>query len=449
MVYLQIALILCLIFGISGFFLEKKLWINPLTIFCGLWAVILYFSSLQKYTMYMASNEKNYIIMIGIISYILGYLINRLFLKNIHFKFGRHSFYSISKKYQTIPRYTMLYAFCIVCIVYTLFTLINVIRQSGTFNLGTIQNMLQSGDIVSANGPILNAISLLIIAPVKFALPAITAVDFWFGRRDKILLYMTICLVIINMLSSANRTSFMLFFLWLLMVLTIYLYHYEKEKRKFYDKVLSNKVIAKINKYKRLLIVVGILAFVLMTLSRGTSSITKQLYLYFSMPPSMFEIWADKIEAGNVYGYGIASLLGFIYPFFYIFKNLLGLGIPQIIQSIYDWTMLTDTLWVWPGKNIRANAYVSIFWFLYLDGRQIGVVIGMFILGLITSRSFSNITSKSVSAKQIAIYCCLFYVILFSFVRLQFTLSRIALAFIFIIFFTYKNVPKEIGVKKL
>ena len=443
MTYVNVGIVICIIFAIVGYLSEKKLWMNPITIFCGLWAVILYFSSKQNYTMYMASDEKNLFILIGIIAFIGGYYINKVFFQRIHLRIGRYSRYYEDTHYETIPRYKLLYALCWICLLYTLFTLVNVIRQSGTFNLGTIQKMLQSGDIVSGNSSIINAIAILIISPVKFVLPAITAVDFWFGRRDRKLLYMTLGLAIINMLSSANRTSFLLFFVWLFIVGKLFLYQNNRKRSDFYNKLLNNHLIAKIKKYMSILVIVGIVAFVLMTISRGSSSILKQLYLYFSMPPSMFEIWSQKIEAENVYGYGIASLLGFIYPICYVFKNLLGFPMPQIVQSIYDWTVLTDTLWVWPGKNIKANAYVSLFWFLYLDGRIVGIVIGMLILGIVTSRSFFAVCSKRYSARQVALYCCIFYIILFSYVRLQFSLSRVALGILFVMFVAYKVSPIE------
>lgn len=440
MVYLQITILICVCFAVIGYFSEKKIIINPLSIFCALWAIILCFSSLEEYTMYRASDEINFMILIGITAYIVGYYFNKIFLKKIHFCFGKYLYHRSNTVRNVIPRYQLLYALCIISILYTLYTFFNTIRQSGTFNLGIIQSMLQSGDIVSSNGPVLNAIALLVVAPFKFVIPAITAVDYWFGRRDKKLLYMTIVLITINMLSSANRTSFLLFFVWLLVVTIIYLYHIRLENKKKYNNYFSGRLISKIRNYRKYIVIIATIAFVLMSVSRGVSSFFRQFYLYFSMPPRMFEIWAENVEQSNIYGYGVASMLGFIYPLFYFIKNLLGIEIPQLVQSMYDWTMQPEYTWVYPGRNIYANAYVSVFWTLYVDGRIIGIIIGMLFLGIIASRSFSNIVSKTYSARQIAVYCCMFYVILFSFVRFQFTLSRIALAFIFVMFFAYKIV---------
>lgn len=443
MIYICVCILICIVFLVIGYYTEKRNVFNPVSLFCGLWAVIMFFSSLQMYSMILADDEINKMILIGIVAYLLGYYFGKLFLQKIHLKIGCYSRYKVDTQFEAVPRYQLLYLLGCVCLVYSMYSLVNVFIQVGGFNLGAIQKMLQSGDYESHNSALLNAMSILIISPVKFALPAITAVDFWYGKRDKKLLIITICLILISMLSSANRTSFLLFFMWLILVAYIKGHHY-KRKKSIDSLKTRQKRLHKMKKYIWIFIVIGVIAFVFMTFSRGTSLIFRQIYLYFSMQPRMFEIWAGKIETENICTYGMASILGFIYPIFYVIKNLLGLNrIPTLVQSAYDWTMLTDTLWVWPGRNIFANAYVSIFWFFYLDGRLIGIIFGMFILGCVVSKSYSNIISYQCSARQIAIYCVIFYVIVFSFVRFQFTQSKIVLGLVFIALCAYKMVPKS------
>lgn len=444
MAYLYTGVIICCIFAVVGYLSEKKIMFNPVTVFCALWAVILFFSAQQKYTMYMASNKINVVILWGIFAYIAGYYVNKVFFNRIHIKIGRKpSRYQSDIRRVAVPRYQLLYFLCGICLLYTVFDLARVVIQSGTFNLGTIQKMLQSGDISNANSSIINALVVLVISPVKFILPAITAVDFFYGRRDRKLLALTICLIFINMLSTANRTSFLLFFLWLFFVATLYLHHNTAKNQRWMQRVDNNRFLAKIKKYKWWIVLVAIIAFVIMTMSRTSTSMFRQIYLYFAMPPSMFEIWAEKIEAEGAFGYGIASLLGFIYPVFYVLKNLLGIPMPDIVESMYDWNMLTDTTWVWPGQNIRANAYVSVFWFFYLDARLIGVIIGMFLFGFVASRSYQNVVASKHSARQVAVCCCVLYSVLFSYVRFQFSLTRVALGLVFVMFFAYRMELEE------
>lgn len=268
--YLYVAILLCGMFTIVGFFTEKKILFNPITMFCGLWSVVLFFSSQKKFTMNVASSERNALILYGLIAYVFGYYVNKVFLDRVHIKIGKFSRYQTDKKKNAVPRYKLLYTLCTICLAYTMYDLARVVLQAGTLNLGTIQGMLQSGEISNSNSSILNAIIILVISPIKFILPAITAVDFFYGKRDKKLLWMTVGLILINMLSTANRTSFLLFFLWLFFVATLYLYHNAEKK---------NAIVLKIRKYKREIVCVALVVFIIMTSSRTSSSIYGLLML--------------------------------------------------------------------------------------------------------------------------------------------------------------------------
>lgn len=433
--------IICFIFCLIGYYSEKKIILNPITVFCGIWMVILFLSTLGYYTMDVASENTFMIMTFGIVFYIIGYYVNKLLLNKWHIALNGKTRISIDKNCKAVPRYNLLYFLLILCILFSLFNFVNVVRQVGIFSLGMVQTLLQSGDYDSNYNAIMGALSVLIVAPVSFAIPAITAVDFWYGKRDRKLLGLTIVLLVVRMLSSANRTGFILFFVYLIVTAIIYLYHHKR--RNLINDSTKPSMARKIRKYIFGLAIFGSLAFILMTMSRG-SKLFKNIYLDLAMPPRMFEIWAETIEKNDVHGYGIGSFLGFVYPIFYFLKNLLRLGkLPDIVQAMFDWTLLTDSSWVWPGRNIKANAYVSLFWFFYLDGRFLGVLIGSFIFGMIASRSFTNVVSREHSARQVATYCLIFYSILYSFVRFQFTLYKFALAVVFVMFFAYRMVPKN------
>ena len=180
-----------------------------------------------------------------------------------------------------------------------------------------------------------------------------------------------------------------------------------------------------------------------MTMARG-SSVFFNITQNFSIPPQMFEIWKEKVDDLEIFGYGSASLMGVCFPLFYILGNILKIIYPNNILSVYNLINLTDTQWVWVGKKITANAYVSVFWFLYTDFRLPGIILGMFIYGYIAS-SLYNKTLKYKDAKHVSLYCIMFYSILYSFVRMQFSQARIILGLIFISLFAYRrgNLKKE------
>lgn len=438
-------IIICIAFVIMGYFFEKKMIINPITVFCGIWSIVLSFSILGFYTMPQATDNTYKVILVGTICFVMGYYFDKKVLHVTHFKIGKHSRNYYDKKFEAIPRYQLLYVLLIICIFYAAISFVGILRNVETFNLYNVQKLLQSGEYSSGQSAWLLAFAFFVIHPAAFAIPAITAVDFWYGRRDKKLIILTIVMLAVRLLGNANRTSVVLLLIYMIVIAYIYMFqHRNRVASNDSDKNVSKRII---RRYIALIIAVGIIAFVLMTMSRG-ARLFRNIYLNLAIPLRMYEIWAEDIESSYVYGYGMASLLGFVYPVFYFIKNFFGLsGIPEIVQSMYDWTMLTDSKWVWPGENIKANAYVSIFWSLYVDARWVGVVIGMFLFGVVASRSYNSAISLKGSIRQKAIFCMIIYAILFSFIRFQFSQFMFALAFLFIAFPAYKMVPKRTGEK--
>jgi len=432
MIYAALGIVICVLFTFYSIHTEKTI-VNPLTVFCCIWSVVLFFSCLCYYTLYEPESSTYNIILIGIVSFIAGYYSIKVFGKTITFNT------SAKDKTVTVLNYQLVYFFAVICILTFLWSLINVVRQISGFNLRNIQLLLQSSEYESNSSPFWNALSLLIVQPASFAIAALAAADFWAGRRDKKLFWFTIIMLFIRLLSSANRTTLMSFIIY---IIVIGILKNSKKRQISRNTDIDESSVTRRKNRKMIIqtIIVGLCIFVIMTMSRG-SRIFRNLYLNFAMPPEMLELWCKQVDDSYLIGYGMASLNGFLYPIMYILKNVLGLSsLPGHFQDIYNLTMLTDTSWQWIGTTIRANAYVSVYWFLYLDGRWIGVAIGMFIYGGVLAGSFKKVV-KNMSAKQLSVYCLMFYGILYSLARMPFTLSKYTLAIVFIVFFAYKKKP--------
>ena len=146
----------------------------------------------------------------------------------------------------------------------------------------------------------------------------------------------------------------------------------------------------------------------------------------------MFDYWAQGVDARNLLGYGIASLNGFIFPFLYLLKNGLGLQFPKHWLSIYQLILSTDSQWTTITiSGTRANAYVSLFWYFYVDGRCAGVFLGSMLYGLLMSNSFSSVIKKP-NIKTICMYSFLLQGLLFSFIRMQTSNLYYAMAIVYI-----------------
>lgn len=158
----------------------------------------------------------------------------------------------------------------------------------------------------------------------------------------------------------------------------------------------------------------------------------------------MFEQWAEKADKLHLLGYGMASTNGFSFAVFYILKNLGLMSYPEAWHSINTIIGETQTQWmIISSFSSRANAYVSLFWYLYLDGRVVGIIIGMLIYGIIGARSYWT-ALKNMSCKAMCIYAFILQGLIMSFVRLQFGNIIYAVAFIMILcFYRRVKVKKE------
>jgi len=329
-----------------------------------------------------------------------------------------------------------MYFLTIVCCFFALLDLINLSRQTPDWSMRTIQQLLRSEYFQSNSSQWLNMLSFLVIQPIALAIPALAASDYWIGKKDRKLMILSLIMMVLRVLSTGNRGIIIIFFIYFLVAGLLV----NSSKVNTIIKILKKKK----QRNKRLIIyvaLVGIALFVFMTVFSRQSTLFRNVYLNFAMPPSMLEVWINEVEYQNLIGFGMASLNGFINPIFYILRNIFGLQTPVHFQNIYDLTMLTDVRWVRIGDEIIANAYVTGFWFLYLDGRIFGVIIGMFLYGAILAKSFTK-TIKTLSVKQVSLYCMHFHGLFFSFIRIPFTQVRFVIALLFISLISFQTEKK-------
>ncbi|MCC8067336.1 MAG: oligosaccharide repeat unit polymerase [Lachnospiraceae bacterium] len=421
-------IIICVVCAIAAYIAGSRIVMNPVTVFCSVWAVVLFLSGLHLYTMYLPSDHTYLMITSGIVCFVLGCLVYQTFAGMYSLTAGGRPISGFHSRQEDVLRYRLTYVLLILSIAVALRNLAGVAASLNSFSLSSVQTLLQSGDYENGLSPVMKALSILVVQPVGFAVPAVVAVDWWKGRKDRVLLLLAVIYMLLRMLSSANRTALILFFLYLIVVPIVGSYGGVREERR------------KMVRLAAPLIAVGIIAFVLMSLSRGAS--LRTLYLDFAMAPEMFEIWAGKIDEAMVRGNGLTGIFGWVYALFYVIKNasLNLIPMPELVQTLYDWIQLTDTKWVWPGESIRANAYVSIFWSFYVDGRWMGIIVEMFLFGIFAAAAYRRATILY-TRKGMALYCIMFYALAFSFVRYQFSLSKVALAVFYIAFVLYRREP--------
>ena len=415
----QIGIAFCFIVALVAM-REERTVINPLSVFCFVWMAVLFFSTNTTRLDYPQNETIGWII-IGVVAYTLGYIFQRIL--KIRFTFGS---WATLRDQVAIPRYKLLLFCASVCMLFFLRDLILVFLNGGSFNLRYIQQFLRSSDYTIVSNPIENTINLLFIQPIAFALPAICAVDIFYGEKNKHLITITVLMLLFKMMSTANRSGFLLLFIYILIVGLIFIRN---------SRSLSFKNNRLLKRYKYLLLAIVIIAslvLVITTISRGVD-LSTNIYLNLAIPPRMFEIWSKTVQEVELHGYGETSLMGFLLPIKYIFNNILKIWDATNINAVYNMIQLTDVQWVWPGPKITANAYVSMFWNLYTDFRYGGILVGSFLYGTISAQSFWN-AIRTNNPRMLSVFCLILYSVLYSFVRFQFSDSRFVLAI-----FAYKK----------
>lgn len=437
MVY--IGIIICFIMIFIGIIMESKK-INPITMFYTLWLIILTLSSLKLFNLRETSNKIYYIITIGLITYAIGFYLISIFSRKYTLTFKVTKYIRNKNiKIDYILRYKVMYMLGIIIILFYTFDLLKILPYilSGS-NLGDIRKLAQDSNSVlySNKSAIENAIRILIVTPGAMVFQPIVAIEFFNGRRDKKLLILDFIIIMLRVITDGSRS--LIVYLLLNSVVVYTLVGQKKLEQK--TKLIKGKIGKKRKISIILMLIVGIIFLYKATLSRSGENAVRFLYYYFSMEPYMFNIWADIIDSSKIIGYGVASTNGFWFLIFYIIINILRLPTyPNHWNTINNLILSTDSQWqVIAGRATGANAYVSLFWFFYLDGRVFGVAIGMFIYGMVVSLIFNKALKKK-NSKIICLYSIIMQGLCFSFVRMQFANIYYTIAVLFIIMIAYKS----------
>ena len=419
--------ILCLFAAFIGFKTEKRLF-NPVTLFCGLWGIIVFLSSLCLYNLYLSENKTYNLIFWGIVCFVVGYYFYKLIVGNKRVIIGDRQKRLSNREY--VLNYKLIYFLFILCILFLLKDFISIFNNLGMItNLHDTQKLLQSDKEVFVRSGIENAFRIFIINPMVTICPIIAIVDLWLGKKDKLLIALAFVIIMMKVVATGGRAAFIQLFFYFIVMYTLC----NNGKYNF------RKYISKKN--RKIFIFAGIVIVSLlatMTLSRAGQAALKTIYYDFSMQPMMFQIWSEKAEqlpASN----GMATFSGLFHLIDYTLRNTVKIALPQSYTDIYNMIALTDTEWQRIGKGVFANAYVSVFWFFYVDGRSFGIMFGSFLYGAVCRAFYKNIM-LGLNVKSLAVYSFLLMGVFYTFGTSMFSQSGYVLGLIFLYSFIYKRV---------
>ncbi|MDB1900885.1 O-antigen ligase [Collinsella aerofaciens] len=395
--------------------------LTPLGVFAILWMIISLFSYIHLYGLYETETRSYLLIALGLFGFSLGCGIARPI--TVKRNANTHSYHIRTEIVEIL--------ICLSILFYA-YLLYRIYIDLGSIDLYSIQRYNRTMDIESLiSSSSIRLFGSFIAGPVSSLAPIVViALFFTEGIKSRSIVE-TALLLTIKMLATGSRSTLLFLFMY-----GIIAYNINKNVEKVYKvkrikKGISLKLLA--------VLVLGIVLFVAMTLSRNMQ-VWRSLYLDLAIPPIMFQKWSDSVTG---YSFGQASLGGFFFIILYPVQLLLRLPLmPLGFQEVYDLVNSTVSDWIIVGSGVPANAYVSLFWYFYADLGVFGVFLGSLLFGMWCNWCYLSYLNNKGSF-ELSLCLLMFSTIVFSFVRLQFTLPNYALMIVLLVFVFYGRGSKQ------
>ena len=416
MYYILTIVFSIIILIINNFLYKKK--INLLNIFCGLWMIITFLAHLELFGMNHISELVYKIVFFGVFGFGSGYIISTYFRQ---LKKNKELDKRKIEKENIINENLLKILISLTFLFYGVVSIrvFNMLLHGTSY--AVIRSMYQGYYGYSSIFPngLMKRIDTYIAHPFLYVLIPITLISFFEKRMSKKWIILSIADLILYLVCSASR--FLL--LYFIIELAYCVYHYYKNMLK------KNR-----RKIFRILLLLCVVIFTMTyvrsrTVSNGKYTIIQNLYAYFTVEFPLMEHWISLIPT-NTYGNGVSFFHGTIGLFSKILKFI---GFPMtkydIITSLVVQTEETFVK-VFPWKSY--NAFISMFYFFYLDFRFIGVYIGSMIFGFFCSNVDANMVIKD-SYKSKVLFLLILQNVFTSFVRWQFFNLNMVVSLVFII----------------
>ena len=421
MIFLMSFLCACIAFW--GFLRRDNFILNPITVMFSIWAIILPLSALGAYDVPPISDKAMLIISVGLI----GFLIGNYNGITIEMKVGSTKITNSSENYTL--NYPFLYVLYIVSTVYLVsVALVSLRFMMQGYNLDYIRQLSTSEGVNELRSSMFSILMKNFVAtPTVYLALAILPIEYILGKKKKSIIILTLIMGFCWVLSTAGRSIILWEILYFFAAIMF-------AKR-------SGIEIETSKRFKRIAIIASIILVIFLfwsTVSRKGQDfdVVRQVFLYYIAPLKHFDSYVNLIDSSyhDLYGFGGASFYGFLYPI--LFAGRILSGTPRfsdfwvtIRELSFD--RLEHTTWL--GGDIHMNAFVTMFYQPYIDGRLIGSFIICLFFGVVCSKSF-RLAFKEKNLKYILVYFLLLQKIVDSMVRFYFTQTSQAMCMIYALF---------------
>lgn len=424
--------IICACIAILGFLRRDNFILNPITVMFSIWAIILPLSAFDAYGVPPISDKAMLIISVGL----LGFLVGCIDGKTIKLQAGSMCFFNPFEKHTL--NYPFLYIMYTISTIYLVgLAIISIKLMLQGYNLDYIRELATSEDMNEIRVSMFSILIRNFVAtPTVYLAIAVLPIDLIYGKRKISIFILTFIMVFCWVLGTAGRSIILWAILYFIAAILF-------GKRVGLEIAISNRI-------KHMAIVVCILLVIFLfwsTVSRKGENfdMIRQVFIYYIAPLKHFDSYVNLIDSSykDLYGYGGASFYGFLYPVLYAGRLISG------TSSFSDfWITIRDLSFnrlehtTWLGGDIHMNAFVTIFYQPYIDGRLFGTFIICLLFGYICSRSY-RLAFKENNLQFLLIYFLLLQKIVDSMVRFYFTQTSQAMCMIYALFAVIPVVATE------
>lgn len=343
---------------------------HPVIIFYSIWSISLIFVMMKMYGMTDYSQLTIQIIFVGLFGFGLGVLISYL-LRKIKFK--------LKSKRNTINKLTIHWYFAYAILILgfigsvILFVIAVLVLRNGV-SYANLRNMYYgygNSSLLIKNGLLRTYINWISV-PAIYALMPIALIMVFERQNKKVFISGVFISAFMYVFASAGRNIIVF-----MLVQSIILVQYYKFK-------VPKKFVKHI---KKGVVVLAILLGIYMVLRKSTSDVhVPSIYAYFTAPILLMDYWVKNLGShflylhGGAFCYGIFTLLNWM-------TSKMGFGFPGY-SYVNSYIQATQDQWIEIFRGRWYNAFVSQFYYFYIDFGVIGVLVADVLWGMLCYRLF-------------------------------------------------------------
>lgn len=428
-----IALLTFMIIAEAYFIIYKHNLLHPTVYFFGIWIVCILLTGIDYYgSLIEITDLTKTILILGIGAFFVGALMPKLKIN----KSGKTRNLGVNTRVvlqkELCYSKRLVVGLLLISLTFNLFmTFITVSLLINNIPYSQIRDIFLSyGDNAGFfTSTFFSTFNSWISTPCTYAVATLLAIDLFKRKLGKILLSLMTIDIALFTFATGGRL--------LLLIVVVQIFFCFN----YFGVRIPRKAMKKARKWIGFLIV----ALFIITLYRTKDVIdstgrVNTIYSYFAISIPLLSKWTSTVQNSDVLGGCICTFNG-------IFQILIYL-ITKIVGTIEQYTVVADLLslpqdrWINIYPNYWANAFCTMFYYFYIDLRELGVVVYSFAFGWFCKSIYRRACIKK-DERYLPLYLIIIQTIFCSFIRWQWGIFTYIVLIIIMLFPFWSTIKRK------